>query len=157
MMNRREREAGAAAVELAIIAPVLFMLVFGIIVFGITFFRLQSMQAAVREGGRLAAVRADHSLITDRVWAEQRVVNRSTDPAGLTVTVNRIEMEPADPDNPRRVGVTSGPACDQTSSTDGWGVEVLVALTTPSDYAMSIPFVPAFSTDMGSTAVFRCE
>jgi len=58
-VGRRLRgEGGASAVELALIAPLLFMLVFGIIGFGLAFLQVQSIRTAVREGGRAAAVGA---------------------------------------------------------------------------------------------------
>lgn len=43
---------------MALLAPLLFMLLFGIIGFGIAFLQLQSIRAGVREGGRIAAVGA---------------------------------------------------------------------------------------------------
>ena len=55
---RLRSEEGASAVEFAIIAPLLFMLLFGIIGFGLAFLRVQSIRTAVREGGRTAAVGA---------------------------------------------------------------------------------------------------
>ncbi len=55
---RLRHEDGASAVEFALIAPLLFMLLFGIIGFGLAFLRVQSIRTAVREGGRTAAVGA---------------------------------------------------------------------------------------------------
>ena len=55
---RLRHEDGASAVEFALIAPLLFMLLFGIIGFGLAFLRVQSIRTAVREGGRAAAVGA---------------------------------------------------------------------------------------------------
>jgi Flp pilus assembly protein TadG len=156
MKTTRRDEGGAAAVEMALVTPLLFMLVFGVIVFGITFFRLQSMQAAVREGGRLAAVRAEVPLVIDRVWAEQQVVNRATDGSGLSVRIFKVELD-ADGGSPERIEVFSGAACDATAGTDGWGVEVTAELSSPDDYALSMPFVPQLSPDMSSRAVFQCE
>jgi Flp pilus assembly protein TadG len=54
----RRREEGASAVELAIVTPLLVMLLFGIIGFGLAFLQVQSIRTAVREGGRAAAVGA---------------------------------------------------------------------------------------------------
>ena len=50
------REDGASAVEFALLAPVFFVVVFGIIGFGIAFMQLQTARGAVREGARAAAV-----------------------------------------------------------------------------------------------------
>jgi len=55
---RLRREDGASAVEMALLAPLLFMLLFGIIEFGLAFLQVQSIKTAVREGGRAAAVGA---------------------------------------------------------------------------------------------------
>ena len=52
------REEGASAVEFALIAPLLFMIVFGILYFGVAFMKMQNLRSAVREGGRAAAVGA---------------------------------------------------------------------------------------------------
>lgn len=49
-------ERGASAVEFAIILPILIMLIFGIIQFGIAFNKYIAVTHAVREGVRLAAV-----------------------------------------------------------------------------------------------------
>lgn len=55
---RLRGEDGASAVEFAIIAPLLFMLLFGILGFGLAFLQVQSIRTGVREGGRAAAVGA---------------------------------------------------------------------------------------------------
>lgn len=55
-LNRLKNERGASAVEFAIVASLLFMILFGIITFGITFNRVQGLQAAGREGARLGAL-----------------------------------------------------------------------------------------------------
>ena len=52
-------EKGASAVEFAIILPILVMLVFGIIQFGLAFNKYIAITHAAREGARLAAVGLD--------------------------------------------------------------------------------------------------
>ncbi|MDG2261642.1 MAG: TadE/TadG family type IV pilus assembly protein [Actinomycetota bacterium] len=55
--RRRQRdEDGLVAVELALVLPVLVMLLFGILQFGIAFNRQQGVHAAAREGARAGAV-----------------------------------------------------------------------------------------------------
>jgi Flp pilus assembly pilin Flp len=51
-------EKGASAVEFALVAPLLFLLIFGIIQFGIAFGSQLAITHAAREGARLAAVGA---------------------------------------------------------------------------------------------------
>lgn len=50
------RERGIVAVEFALIAPVLILLLFGIVDFGVAFNDLSNVRQAVREGARAAAV-----------------------------------------------------------------------------------------------------
>jgi Flp pilus assembly protein TadG len=53
---RHDREEGAAAVEFAIVLPLLVLLVFGIVQFSILYNRQQGLHAAAREGARLASL-----------------------------------------------------------------------------------------------------
>jgi Flp pilus assembly protein TadG len=56
MRNSRRDERGAAAVEFALVLPLLVMLVFGIFQFSIAYNRMQGLHAAAREGARLASL-----------------------------------------------------------------------------------------------------
>ncbi|MDQ3216327.1 MAG: pilus assembly protein, partial [Actinomycetota bacterium] len=53
------RERGAAAIEMALVLPLLVLLVFGIIEFGFIFNRYISVTHAAREGVRQLAVGVD--------------------------------------------------------------------------------------------------
>ncbi|HEX5409235.1 MAG TPA: TadE/TadG family type IV pilus assembly protein [Gemmatimonadaceae bacterium] len=52
----RADERGALIVEFALIVPILFFLVFGIVDFGRAYFTMNNLAAAVREGARYGAV-----------------------------------------------------------------------------------------------------
>jgi Flp pilus assembly protein TadG len=54
--RRMSQERGAAAVEFAIVAGLLFMVLFGTIQFGLAYYRYQGLNAAAREGARLGAL-----------------------------------------------------------------------------------------------------
>lgn len=54
--RRLHRERGAAAVEMALIFPLVSLFLFGIVEFGVAFLQVQSIRTGVREGGRAAAV-----------------------------------------------------------------------------------------------------
>jgi Flp pilus assembly protein TadG len=54
--RRRRDQRGVAAVELALVMPILLLLVFGIIDFGITFANYESVRSGTREAARLGVV-----------------------------------------------------------------------------------------------------
>lgn len=71
---RRRSERGAVAVEFALLLPLLVVILFGIIAFGIALFRVVNYVSAAREGARYAAVHCrpeatscTPTLIQDRV------------------------------------------------------------------------------------------
>lgn len=51
-LRRRRRQGGSAVVEMAIIAPLAFLLLIGVIEYSILFYTTLTMQYAVREGAR---------------------------------------------------------------------------------------------------------
>lgn len=55
-MNRRHPEGGASAVEFALVMPILFLLLFGIIDYGMLFFDSIGLRQGAREGARQAVV-----------------------------------------------------------------------------------------------------
>lgn len=55
-MNRRHPERGASAVEFALVMPILFLLLFGIIDYGMLFFDSIGLRQGAREGARQAVV-----------------------------------------------------------------------------------------------------
>ena len=65
--RRVDGEGGAAAIEFALVASLLIVLVFGIIEFGRAYSEYQVLQGAAREGARAAAVRAPASEVVARV------------------------------------------------------------------------------------------
>jgi hypothetical protein len=67
--GRKRAEGGAAAVEMALVLPILFLLVFGIIEFGFVFNRWISVTHAAREGVRLLSI--GESQLDSETKAEQ--------------------------------------------------------------------------------------
>lgn len=59
--ERRRRDEGAALVEFALVAPVLFLILFGIIEFGWAFSQVLDIRHGAREGARLVAVNYQES------------------------------------------------------------------------------------------------
>jgi Flp pilus assembly protein TadG len=75
--TRRSRQDGAAAVEFAIVASLLLLLVFGIIDFGFGFHAWDASSNGAREGARLGAVNANTAAIEARVRAATDFLDQS--------------------------------------------------------------------------------
>ena len=124
----RRRERGTALAEFALVAPLLLILLFGIIEFSIAFNRAQAVEAAAREGARLA------SLSTT---SNGEIVARVDDAlAGITM------------DGPVNVSVSA-------SCFGRQGQQVTVTVTT--DHDVNIPLWGDRTIELQSEAVFRCE
>jgi Flp pilus assembly protein TadG len=86
-MDRRCRdERGVALVEFALIAPILFMLVFGIYAFGRAYNAKVELTGAVREGARAVALSPPAGAATAATNAV-RAAAPGLPPASLAVTV----------------------------------------------------------------------
>ena len=131
--RKRHDQRGAAAVEFAIIAPVLFMLVFGIIEFGIAWSEKNVFVGAAREGARFAAVGCGTGACTAG-QIEQRVIDAAV---GYDID------EPIS-------AVPYGCSTDDPS-TD-------VSVSWQQDFVIDIPFIPTITLEnVDIQAVFRCE
>lgn len=132
---RLRRQDGASAVEFALIAPVLFIVLLGILEFGVAFLQVQSIRTAVREGGRAAAVGAPISGV------QQKTVEASVGaiPNGQQGNVNVDRLC-----TPQQIGEDVHVSYD-TSQLPAGGVIV------------RIPFVPVIRMTPVITSTFRCE
>ena len=83
-------EQGSAAVEFAFIAPLLFLIVFGVIDFSRAYYTLNDLTAAVREGARFASSLDDPVARQDEV--KEVVKDFALSFAGDTVTDAQIEV-----------------------------------------------------------------
>jgi Flp pilus assembly protein TadG len=76
MRRRFHDQHGTSAVEFAIIISLVFIVLFGIIQFGIAYNRYQSINAAAREGARLASLRDTNvNAIQDRALQSLSILN----------------------------------------------------------------------------------
>src|SRR5262249_52029354 len=79
----KNRTRGQSLVEFAMVAPLFFLLVFGITDFARLFFSYQTLQYAVREAGRYA-VTGQHSGTSSRVDSIKSVITKASQ--GINIT-----------------------------------------------------------------------
>ena len=134
-ITRKKDERGAAAVEFALISTVLFLIIFGIIEFGIFYSEYQVYQSAAREGARVAAVR----------------------PAapGATVPLSDVQARVVEAANPYGSRINGPIAVTGTCTADTKGASVTVSW--PQSFDIQLPFVPAINFTQSIKGVFRCE
>jgi hypothetical protein len=87
----RWRERGAALIEFALVMPILFLLVFGIIEFGRGYHTKSSLAHAAREAVRIAALDSGDPVQTARDAAP------NLDPGSISVAVDPDPCVPGDP------------------------------------------------------------
>lgn len=99
-----QKQSGAAAVEFAIIASLLFILLFGILEFGRMFYVFNTAQEVTRHAAREAVVRwVDNSSTSPAKTLA--LFGRTAMPAGAEIMVDNIDIKYLDADG---VEITSG-------------------------------------------------
>lgn len=131
-------ERGASAVEFAIVASLLFVVLFGTVQFGMAFNRAQGLEAAAREGARLAAIGATYDEIAARVRTSQSLFQ------ALDVEVTT---------SPASAG--GGRPC--TTSGVGGLVTVNTTVAPSAKYAIAIPLWGNRTITYRAAGTFRCE
>jgi Flp pilus assembly protein TadG len=143
------KEDGAVAVEFAIVMILLFMILFGVIEFGITLSRYQMYVGAAREGSRYAAVRCKPEAAQDCSSNPSLIIQRMKDSMGCGSCANSDVFFPGTPTE--MVNGTPGQYCNDPNA----GKEVAVTWT--QHFSIQIPFVPDLSFNKDVKGVFRCE
>ena len=136
--RRISREEGVAAVEFALILPVLALLLFGVLEFGRVWSQYQVFQGAAREGARCAAVQATGFSDCDI----QTSIKDAADPVQASVANANVQL----------VGGGSRPSgC--TDADQGEDVQV----SWQQSLNINIPFWSDVTMTPTIKAVFRCE
>lgn len=140
--RRHREERGAAAVEFALVVPILIVVVFGIINLGFVFAQQISLNNGARQGARYAIV---DGRTCDQIKAETQ---DSAATIGMTAT-----QVPTPVITPTCSGTTK-PCTGKPS-----GTNIKVELTRSASWV--IPFPPLFTTSnaptLTGTGVMRCE
>lgn len=79
--KRLRSESGASAVEFALLLPVLMMILFGIIEFGLALYRQSILTNASREGARLGIVQSVPAITNGQI---NTAIDNYLTPAGIT-------------------------------------------------------------------------
>ena len=92
MLRRNQpRQRGAALVEFALVAPLLIILVMGIVEFGWLFAQMNEIRHVAQEGARWGAVsRPDIDGVSGMTWSDlhDRACAAANLPSGTTVSIN---------------------------------------------------------------------
>jgi Flp pilus assembly protein TadG len=138
VMNIKKNQDGQAMVEFVLVAPILLLLVFGIVQLGILFNNYETLTDAVRAGARQAAV--------------SRTL---TDPTGTAVS--RVRSSAANLDTSADVLEVTVDPYDPKSGTHSWaqGGDVTVTATYP--YSISLLGIVVKAGKLTSQTTERVE
>lgn len=131
----RKAEDGASLVEFAVLAPLLIILVLGIVEFGWLFGQNNSVRHAAGEAGRAAAVNGGGTVTSSEI--AQIACNDLLGSGGITSL---------------QVSVTSAPPAGDIGAAGT--VALTVGVTSLSNAPLISSFIPA---QLSETAVFRLE
>ncbi len=146
---RCDMEAGAAAVEMALVLPLLVMLLFAIIQFGIIFAQELGIGNGAREGARFAA--STPSITCSQLTTKVRQASTTVLVAPLDVSVQ--VSRGSDP-----VGATAACGAPTNKPCDGSADGDNIYVRTAFDGELFIPFVisrPTFPLE--GNGGFACE
>lgn len=162
------RDRGAVIVEFALLAPILLVLVFGIINYGVYLSQQLALNNGVRQGVRLAVVAGNPSnqscgqVVTSVQGASGPAIAMNT--GDVSVRVQRVSSA-----NTSTVGLECFGGSNTVTTPSGSNVNTRVCAANTGDnsiraeatyntsFIIPVPFLPAPTTTLTATAVYRCE
>ena len=158
------RDEGAAAVEFALVVPLLLLLVFGIIDFGVLFGQNLALSNAARDAARFGVVRQidgspGRSCYQVLKRTRDAAVTIALNPNDVGVTVSRsgaticsIAAGTALPATANTAALQKLPCAGSVSGTDD-------QLRVEATYSgrMIIPVIPGSSFSLSGNGYFKCE
>jgi TadE-like protein len=143
-MNRRTLRGarGVSIIEFALVLPVLFILIFSILDFGLYFFAQHTVQFATREGVRVALVgRTMNDANGNAMSREASIVKTISDHAAIAVSPTQLQIciYPVNPDY-------SDPP-DWSNRQDAGDPGSYMRVRTRYDYRFMSPILAALSAD----------
>jgi Flp pilus assembly protein TadG len=166
LARRRHSQQGAVAVEFALVLPVLLLVVFGIINFGIIFSQQLTLNNALREGARKAVVnevgdnRTCQGIITS---TRNELVGLALQPGDVEFKITTSGFTSSEPCSPSDFSKTTTTAANVpckgsfvTTSTSGTAGSLVVEGRYQTDALVGfLPFSSNFT--VSGKAVYRCE
>jgi Flp pilus assembly protein TadG len=143
----RRSESGASAVEFALVLPILIILVFGVISFGIVLAQKLALGNAAREASRYGVVEG-RTCTQVTAAATNAATTIGMNGGAVTVSVTRGTTEVLATN-----ACPSGPTKPCTGAVAG--DSLFVKLTFGS--TVDIPLVMSHTVTLTGTGVFRCE
>jgi len=149
------KDGGAAAVELAIVLPILLLLVFGIIYFGFIFATQISLNSSARDAARAGVVKPLASTGTPLSCSEIATMARDD---ALTIGLTNTNAIKVTVTNPNGTSCTWAQNASMTSSS----IQMCATsgqLTVALEYTMvsPVPLMPLSSVNLKATGAFQCE
>ena len=153
--RRARRQEGAAAVEFGLIAPILVLLVFGTMSFGILFAQTLALSNAARQGARLGAVgnRTCAELVAE---TKNSATSININTANVTVQILRGSAVGTAKDITAAAPCTNSTPNDTPCHDSENGDNVYVKASYKSSMLVPLFFVSDNFT-VGGTGAFRCE
>lgn len=135
-MRQPHDDRGAAAVELALVLPVLLLLVMGIVDFGLAYNRQISLSGGAREGARWLALNS-----SDLTGAVTKTVDAG--PVSPVLTASDVTV---------CTGISGGTCVTNSPCASG----LVVQVQAKQDFAIDIPFGPQMTVTLTGKGVMRC-
>lgn len=146
--SQRRDERGAAAVEFALVLPLLLAVLFGTIAYGIVFAQSLSLSNAARQAARAAVINGTTCAQVSAL-AQDNASTIAMNGTDATVSISRGTSK-----------ATATAACGAggqpcTGQPAGTNIYVVIDYATAKS-GLSLPFVPVPAT-LEATGAFRCE
>ncbi|MCZ3387876.1 MAG: pilus assembly protein [Actinomycetia bacterium] len=161
---KRRSEDGAAAVELALVLPILLLLVFGIISFGIIFAQQLAVNNGVRQGVRSAVVAGN---ITQQTCGQvlSSIQSASGPTIGMSTGDVKVQVQRVPSTGPpfncftAATKTATGANINKRVCAEGTGVEASIKATSEYETKLltGLPFMTSPTFTLTATAVYRCE
>ena len=159
---KRGRDGGAAAVEFALVLPILLVLAFGVISYGTLFAQQLALNNGVRQGARLAVV--EGSATSEKSCAGVVTAVRNATGPAIAMDTSDIDVQVVRSASTTPCGTGLNPTSTSTVCTSSINAttnaqqSIVVTATYPTELILPLP-VPGLQSafTLTSKAVYKCE